>query len=132
MSTKKDIRAWLEYAAMDYSVAQTLFELHHPRPHEIICYHCQQAAEKAIKALFIYLNIPGGIPRKHDLSFLPNQLQQKTDISPLLRRSADTLNVYGVISRYPNEIHVDDWRTEQALQYAQAFLTWAKDIADAQ
>ena len=124
---QQDIQAWLDYARMDLNAAGILFA-HHPRPCEIICYHCQQTAEKAIKALFIYFDIPGGIPRKHDLSFLLNQLRNKTDIPAELTRRADILSVYGIISRYPNEIQVDDERTRLALQYAEAFLQWAQTL----
>ena len=125
MGHEQDIRAWLSFADMDYDAANILYA-HHPRPCEIICYHCQQAAEKAIKAVYICLDMPGGIPRKHDLSFLLNQIQNKVDISKELRQYADMLNVYGIVSRYPNEIHVDDERTKVALQYADFILLWAK------
>lgn len=127
MGHEQDIRAWLSFADMDYDAANIL-HAHHPRPCEIICYHCQQAAEKAIKAVYIYLEMPGGIPRKHDLSFLLNQIQNKIDISKELRQYADVLNVYGIVSRYPNEIHVDDERTKVALDYADYILEWAKRI----
>ena len=50
---QQDIQAWLDYAATDLSVAHTLFDVHRPQPYEIICYHCQQAAEKAIIVLFM-------------------------------------------------------------------------------
>lgn len=125
MEHDQDIRAWFDFADMDYDAACTLYA-HHPRPCEIICYHWQQAAEKAIKAVYIFLDMPGGIPRKHDLSFLLNQIQNKVDISKELRQYADMLNVYGIVSRYPNEIHVDDERTRVALQYADFILQWAK------
>lgn len=59
-----DIQAWIDYAATDLSVAHTLFDVHRPQPYEIICYHCQQAAEKAIKGLFILLCSPRGNPQK--------------------------------------------------------------------
>ena len=126
---QQDIQ-WLDYAATDLSVAHTLFDVHRPQPFEIICYHCQQAAEKAIKSLFIFFDLPGGIPKKHDLSFLLNQMQHKTAISSELRKRADSLNVYGVISRYPNEISVDEGRTRLALQYADFILHWAQELTD--
>lgn len=126
---QQDIQAWMDYAATDLGVAQTLFDVHRPQPYEIICYHCQQAAEKAIKALFIFFDLPGGIPRKHDLSFLLNQMQHRTDISKELRQRADALSVYGVISRYPNEIPVDEGRARLALQYADSILQWAREIS---
>ena len=128
---QQDIQAWLGYAAMDLSAAQTLCQYHRPMPCEIICYHCQQAAEKAIKALFIRFDLPGGIPRKHDLSFLLNQLQQEAPVSPRLRRMADVLSVYGIIARYPNEVEIDEARVRQALDFAESILQWAKSQAEA-
>mgnify|MGYP002516559654 CR=1 FL=1 len=57
------IREWLELAEMDYGVAMHLFENYMPKPLEIICYHCQQAAEKAIKAVVISKDVQGGVPK---------------------------------------------------------------------
>ena len=44
------IPIWLEYADGDLSTAQFLYDKQWPRQLEIICYHCQQAGEKAVKA----------------------------------------------------------------------------------
>ena len=125
-----DIDAWLDFAVSDFETARFLYDHQHPKQLEIICYHCQQAAEKAIKALFVRYDLPGGIPRKHDLSFLLNQLQSKTDISSDLRRRADILSVYGVISRYPNEISVDEEHAKDAVQCAEVILTWVKEKSE--
>ena len=45
-----DVQRWLDFAENDLAVAKHLLETFHPKPLEIICYHCQQAAEKAIKS----------------------------------------------------------------------------------
>lgn len=60
---------WLEFAKTDLGVAKHLNSQYYPKPLEIICYHCQQAAEKAIKSIIIAYNIQNNIPRKHNLSF---------------------------------------------------------------
>ena len=75
-----DILRWLEYADADLDVASFLFENRYPQPLEIICFHCQQAAEKAIKAVYLWAEVPGGIPRKHDLAFLLEQLTGRLSI----------------------------------------------------
>lgn len=93
---------------------------------EIICYHCQQAAEKAIKALYLALDIPGGIPRKHDLSFLLQQLSKRITIPEAIEEAAEELDPYGIIFRYPSENHVDDEMTGKALGYAEAIMDWVK------
>lgn len=51
-------------AAMDLGVARYLDETYRPKPLEIICYHCQQAAEKAIKALIIYYGVSVRYPNE--------------------------------------------------------------------
>lgn len=123
----EDVQEWLDYAWTDYDVAVFLYENRHPQPLEIICYHCQQAAEKAIKSLYIALDIPGGVPRKHDLSFLLNQIQGKVSVSKELRQHADSLSVYGIAARYPAEIPVDDGRTKLAILAAKYIMDWAKE-----
>ena len=50
---------WLEMAEMDLGAAEYLLGM---RPIEIICYHCEQAAEKLLKGALIYLQID---PQKH-------------------------------------------------------------------
>lgn len=118
--------AWLSFAASDYDTARFLFENQRPRQLEIICYHCQQAAEKAIKALYVHYDLPGGIPRKHDLSFLLNQLRNKAEIPADIRQQADRLSAYGIVSRYPNEIEIREEHAEQALLCAEAIIQWVQ------
>ena len=45
---------WLEFAKMDLGAAEYLLTMH-PLPVEIICYHCEQAAEKFLKAVLVQL-----------------------------------------------------------------------------
>ena len=45
----KQVREWYEMAAADLGGAKHLDATYYPKPLELICYHCQQAAEKAIK-----------------------------------------------------------------------------------
>lgn len=63
-----ETKSWLDFAQQDFLVAQHLYGALYPKPLEIICYHCQQAAEKAIKAVMVSLGCPGGLPKRHDLS----------------------------------------------------------------
>lgn len=51
-----DYLIWLEYARKDIGVADLLYEKQQnrrKRPHEAILFHCQQGAEKALKAYII-------------------------------------------------------------------------------
>ena len=50
-------------AQKDYDVAKHLYDIFRPMPLEIICYQSQQAGEKALKALYVFLGVPGGVPK---------------------------------------------------------------------
>ena len=64
------------FAEGDCEAAHYLNEgFFHPKSLEIICYHCSQAAEKAVKAVYVDLGSPGGMPKKHDIGFILNQLK---------------------------------------------------------
>ena len=67
----QQVKQWLDYAAQDLGVARHLFENYHPKPLEIVCYHCQQSAEKAIKAVIVSLHWPTGIIYQYHYIRLP-------------------------------------------------------------
>ena len=46
------VEEWLRFANNDLEAVRILSS-HHPMQLEIICYHCQQAAEKALKAYLL-------------------------------------------------------------------------------
>ena len=117
---------WLAISETDLGVARHLYESYHPKPIEIICYHCQQSAEKAIKAVIIANGAPGGMPKLHDLSFLLNQIKNILDVDDRFYDYADTLTPYGVSVRYPNELFLEDRHAATALVYAAEILQWAK------
>ena len=88
----QQVKQWIDYAAQDLGVARHLFENYHPKPLEIVCYHCQQSAEKAIKAVIVSLHWPTGIPKSHDLSFLLNQIHNYIAIPDAISDAADAFN----------------------------------------
>ena len=120
-----NVQLWLEFANADLETADFLYEKQYPRQLEIICYHCQQAGEKAIKALYIAKDIPGGIPRKHDLWFLLEQMKNVVDIPESIYDAAEKLDPYAIVIRYPGENRVDDYRAKQAIGLAKAIIDWA-------
>lgn len=122
-----DVQRWLDFAENDLAVAKHLLETFHPKPLEIVCYHCQQSSEKAIKAVYIALGIPGGLPKKHDLTFLLEQMKHRVEISDAMFDHADDLNSYSVIVRYPNEIQIDERKVHLAIRYAEEIMLWAED-----
>lgn len=132
-----EAKKWLEYAEGDYAVAHHLNEgFYHPRKLEIICYHCSQAAEKAVKAVFVELGNPGGLPHKHDIGFILNQMknvirdEKGIIITEEMLDMADGLSDYTVDIRYPNEIYVDEYKARKALEDMDFFVKWAKEIIE--
>ena len=96
---EKEYMEWLAFARTDYECAKYLEGApFYPRPLNIICYHCQQAAEKALKALIVYFGNQGGMPKVHDISFLLNQIknlvweQKGIQVSHDLMMTADSLS----------------------------------------
>ncbi len=117
-------RPWLDIAERDLGVARHLLELYRPMPLEIICYQCQQCAEKALKALYIFLDIPGGVPRTHDLSLLLDQMRNAVSIEDHLYDLADRLTPYGTAARYPSSLYFDERNTRKAVEAASEIFAW--------
>ncbi len=117
---------WLSFARQDYNAAKHLHDTFHPEPLEIICYHCQQAAEKAVKALIVLYGAQGGFPKKHDLFLLLNQIKNMTSIEEKYYDYADILTPYGIAVRYPHELFLEKRHAEQALKMAKEYLDWTE------
>lgn len=97
MNKDKLVDEWIDHAQSDLNSARFLVNMK-PEPIEIICYHCQQSAEKYLKALLVQHEMA---PHKtHDLNLLSDQLEFEKILSkiqdPLL-----VLNDYSVNVRYP-------------------------------
>lgn len=121
-----DAKEWLSFAEADLGVAEHLNKTYHPKPLEIICFHCQQAAEKAVKSIIVLNGSQGGIPKKHDLFLLLNQIKNMVSIDEKYYDYADILAPYGVAMRCPNELFLEERHAEKAIQMANEFVKWAK------
>jgi len=124
MSAEHDIaRQWLIKARSDLlnadnNLAATCV------PCDTVCFHCQQAAEKMLKAFLSAKGIPP--PRIHDLLLLMQEILKHTTSVENLRETLIILNPYAVAARYPDENGdlptLDDAR--EARRGADAVLTW--------
>ncbi len=66
MDKKEAAKEWFKIAESDLSSAVFLQKMR-PTPVEIICYHCQQSAEKYLKG---FLSLKEEIQKTHDFSFV--------------------------------------------------------------
>jgi HEPN domain-containing protein len=83
-----------------------------------VCFHCQQCAEKYLKALLVFRGI--AFPRTHDLVLLLNLAvaQSKLDL-PL--SVVQPLNRYSVEARYPGDWDpIDTSEAARAVDMARA------------
>ena len=95
---------WVNYSEKDFIAAQFLMTATNP-PIEIICYHCQQSAEKLFKAFLIKNDI---IPsRTHDLNLLVNECVKIGNTISILKKECNRLNDFGVNTRYPNNMDLE-------------------------
>ena len=133
-----EYKEWLSFAKMDFESAKYLLSApFYPRPLNVVCYHCQQAAEKAVKALIIYFGSQGGMPKLHDIAFLLNQVKNIVEEKSGLKLDsdlveiADTLTKYGITSRYPNdEMDIDERKTKQAIVGSEKILIWVENVIE--
>ncbi len=107
-------REWLEYAEHDFYAAKLLVESHKP-PFEVIAYHCQQSAEKSLKALLIEHWEP--LPRIHDIGVLCELVTDFNKGFANYLEDCDRLTPYGVLTRYPGSpLSIDKEHVSQALK----------------
>ena len=94
------VREWIAKAEIDYRTAEWL--LTSPEPiRESIGFHCQQAAEKYVKALLVSLEVD--FPKTHDLEELLDLL---SPVRPEFAVELDAIKIlspFGVRIRYPGD-----------------------------
>lgn len=131
MDKSLDPNVWIEQAQLELAVAKHLDNEFLPKPLEIICFHAQQTAEKAIKAVILYDDQQKSVAKSHDLSILLNSIdREKNPFDESFYDYADELFPYSVATRYPNHLQdsIDEYRTKQAITHAEEILNWAADI----
>ena len=132
---ESEYKEWLSFADMDLNCARYLNEAPmHPRPLNAICFHCQQAAEKALKAIIVYYGSRGGMAKKHELPFLFNQIKNQVYddkhimVTDELKDMGATLTKNAVDLRYPNEIVIEEHNVDKALKDSESIVDWAKEV----
>jgi HEPN domain-containing protein len=123
------VAAWLLKLESDLKIARDESETQEPAT-DAVCFHCQQAVEKGLKALLISRNQE--INRTHDLSLLlklcgsiygPMQELSGLDLDSLSRYAADI--------RYPDDFYMPDVEEmRQALALAQKVIVIIRGCLD--
>jgi HEPN domain-containing protein len=117
MADNNNLAKWFRIADMDLREAHRMMS-HWPLPIELICYYCQQSAEKYMKA---YL-ISGGLeepPHIRSLMTLKELCEMKDKDFAEIKTACKKLNKYSVATRYPDEWDITERDAEEALKYAE-------------
>lgn len=122
MKNEQLIKEWMDFAEMDFLTAKHLYEHMYPKPLEIICYHCQQCIEKLLKGVLISKDVT--LRKTHDLGLLAEMLQDYTDVDEKYLEMCDDLTPYGVKIRYPQELFIEEYNVEKALEETQELHDW--------
>jgi HEPN domain-containing protein len=119
---------WLRYARSDLGLARIV------RPDEVLfeglCFHAQQAAEKALKAVLIAKGVPP--PKTHNIRTLIDLLPQDV-IVPQEIEDTTSLSDYVVTSRYPGDFEpVNEEEHKETVRLAETIVLWAEKIIQKQ
>jgi HEPN domain-containing protein len=96
-----EVRSWLKKAQQDLEAAVWLLES--PQPlFNAVGFHCQQAAEKALKAYLTWMDRP--FEKTHSLVALIGMCLLISSDFEGLRTAATTLTPYAITTRYPGDI----------------------------
>lgn len=93
---------------------------------EDLCFHAQQAAEKALKAVLVANS--AAVPNIHSIRRLIDLLPANLDLPEEVQNAAG-LTDYAVSSRYPGDFEpVSDDEHREAVRMAEAVVSWATDF----
>ncbi len=97
---EQEVKAWLQKAYSDLCAARILVT--HGMPvRDAAVFHCQQAAEKTLKAFLIWNAV--SFDRVHNLTYLLDLCEVEDAEFAALREIAENLTPYAVETRYPGE-----------------------------
>ena len=104
MKDRKDlIKQWMQIANDDLLVADQLLNNDNFFGRSI-CFHCQQSAEKYLKAYIVFFDLD--IIKTHDLAILINMLKENDFKILDFINAASALTPYAVSVRYPDDFEL--------------------------
>lgn len=123
MNAERDLaKQWLAKARNDLLNADNNLKSE-VVPYDTVCFHCQQAAEKLLKAYLVARGVQP--PLTHDLLLLLEEVLPLCADAETLRDDLALLMPYAVGVRYPDEALVPtDEDTREARRAAQRVLEW--------
>jgi len=125
----KDVEQWLDFARYDLLVAR---EHSNGEFYTSVCFDCQQAAEKALKAALLHYEITiVRDMRTHDLRLLLQHLTRLNSSYETLSAPVMLLIQYYITTRYPTDLGgpdgmYDSHDADGAIQAAEAIMKFIR------
>jgi HEPN domain-containing protein len=120
---------WLLHANSDLSLARLAQGNAEILP-ELICFHTQQAVEKALKAILLFSGIE--FPLVHDIDELLEIAQLGGVLVPAQFADAGSLTPYAVGLRYPAEVEsISEDEVAGSIRLAEQVVLWARAVVRA-
>jgi HEPN domain-containing protein len=108
---------WVSKAEGDFATAEREIRARKKINYDAVCFHCQQCAEKYLKAILQSKN--AHIPKIHHLLELLGLILKFDSSFEALRADLDFLDDYAVRFRYPGDFAEKD-QAKSALESAQS------------
>jgi HEPN domain-containing protein len=114
---------WLTHALSDLKLGK-LGQKNKGILRQQICFHAQQAAEKAFKAVLLYRKVD--FPLTHDIEELMDIFDKAGILLPSDFQNAGTLTPYAVETRYPGYWdQITAKEVKEAISLAEKIVNWA-------
>jgi len=121
MNNEDIAKEWFDFGESDLNTAKFLLQMK-PIPLEIICYHCQQSAEKYLKG---YIALDGGnVIKTHDLTLLNKVCIKYNSDFEKLEDDCIELVDYGVQVRYPFHLDLEENDMRKAIESAETIRSF--------
>ncbi|MCG3197769.1 MAG: HEPN domain-containing protein [Candidatus Omnitrophica bacterium] len=121
---QREAEKWMKKAGNDLRTASAALALEDP-PTDTACFHCQQCAEKCLKAFLTHQG--RHVERTHDL---PRLLKECSDFDvdfDNFHEAAHQMNSYAVAIRYPDEeMTIGFGEAEEAFKTARDLFSFVK------
>ena len=115
-------RDWLRHAKSDLELART--RRNSKILLEDLCFHAQQTAEKALKAVLVFNSVP--FPKTHNMRTLMDLLPEELNL-PEEAKGVARLTDYAVLTTIPGALEpVTEEEYMEAMRIAEAVVHWAE------
>ena len=127
-----EAKAWMVKAWRDLETARRA-ATGQPPFYDVAVYHCQQAAEKAVKAFLVHHGKP--YEKTHDIEVLVDLAGEVDSNFSKFADAADVLTPYATRFRYPNAtfaVEPQPAEYDEALQHAQVIYDFVLNLLPAE